>query len=225
VAEQQQQSPTPVSIEREVQEDVWLYRSQRVSKNIRWFAVSVVAHVLLLGLFATVSMTIAQKRHELIKIAKVQDLAPSLEEQERIKQAQAEEKKPEDWEGEPSLKDLPGVLTMEQLAPKKVSTPAGPPPEVGHVQAIKAPVMPVAPPPPAVRSLPVIGGLGPGVLEVNHSDGRESGVARFSNLNAIGALATRLVDLAGRVGIMLVASAKLASMWRWWSTRRTACSS
>jgi len=199
MAEQQKQSPTQTSIERELQEDLWLYRGQRVGKNARWFAISAVAHVLLLGLFATVSMTIAHERQELVKLAKVQDLAPSLEELERMKKAQAEDKKPEDWEGEPSLKDLPGVLTMEQLAPKKASTPAGPPPEVGNVQAIKAPVIPVAPPPPAVRSLPVIEGLGPGVIQVNNN-GRDGGVGQFSNLNAIGAIGGAIGGLGGEGG-------------------------
>lgn len=200
MAEQQKQSPTPTSIERELQEDLWLYRGQRVGKNARWFAISAVAHVLLLGLFATVSMTMVQKQRELVKLAKVQDLAPSLEEQERMKKAQAEEKKPEDWEGEPSLKDLPGVLSMEQLAPKKASTPAGPPPEVGNVQAIKAPVIPVAPPPPVTRSLPVIEGLGPGVIQVSNAQGREGGVGQFSNLNAIGAIGGAIGGLGGEGG-------------------------
>lgn len=198
MAEQQKQSPALTSIEQELQEDLWLYRGQRVGKNARWFAISAVAHVLLLGLFATISMTIVQKRHELVKLAKVQDLAPSLEEQERMRKAQAEEKKPEDWEGEPSLKDLPGVLTMEQLAPKKASTPAGPPPEVGNVQAVRAPVIPVAPPPPT-RTLPVIEGLGPGVIQVNNN-GREGGTGQFSNLNMIGGISGAIGGLGGEGG-------------------------
>src|SRR5215213_4024551 len=195
MAEQQKQSPPLTSIEQELQEDSWLYRGQRVGKNARWFAISAIAHVLLLGLFATVSMTMVQKRQELVKLAKVQDLAPSLEEQERMRKAQAEEKKPEDWEGEPSLKDLPGVLTMEQLAPKKAATPAGPPPEVGNVQAVRAPVIPVAPPPPTTRSLPVIEGLGPGVIQTNNN-----GVGQFSSLNAIGAIGGAVGGLGGEGG-------------------------
>jgi von Willebrand factor type A domain len=115
-----------------------------------------------------------------------------------MRKAQAEEKKPEDWEGEPSLKDLPGVLTMEQLAPKKASTPAGPPPEVGNVQAVRAPVIPVAPPPPSTRTLPVIEGLGPGVIQTNNN-GRE-GVGQFSNLNAIGAIGGAIGGLGGEGG-------------------------
>ena len=199
MAEQQKQSPTLTSIERELQEDLWLYRGQRVGKNARWFAISAVAHVLLLGLFATVSMTMVQRQRELVKIAPVQDIAPLMEEAERRKKAQAEDKKPEDWEGEPSLKDLPGVLSMEQLAPKKASTPAGPPPEIGNVQAIKAPVIPVAPPPPTARTLPVIEGLGPGVLQVNNS-GRDNGVGQFSSLNAIGNIGGAIGGLGGEGG-------------------------
>jgi von Willebrand factor type A domain len=198
MAEERKQSTTLTSVQQELQEDMWLYRGQRIGKNARWFAISAVAHVLLLGLFATVSMTIAHKRQELVKLAKVQDLAPSLEEFERMRKAQAEEKKPEDWEGEPSLKDLPGVLTMEQLAPKKASTPAGPPPEVGNVQAVRAPVIPVAPPPPSTRTLPVIEGLGPGVIQTNNH-GRE-GVGEFSNLNAIGAIGGAIGGLGGEGG-------------------------
>jgi von Willebrand factor type A domain len=198
MAEERKQSTTLTSVQQELQEDMWLYRGQRIGKNARWFAISAVAHVLLLGLFATVSMTIAHKRQELVKLAKVQDLAPSLEELERMRKAQAEEKKPEDWEGEPSLKDLPGVLTMEQLAPKKASTPAGPPPEVGNVQAVRAPVIPVAPPPPSTRTLPVIEGLGPGVIQRNNN-GRE-GVGEFSNLNAIGAIGGAIGGLGGEGG-------------------------
>jgi hypothetical protein len=199
MAEERKQSSTLTSVQQELQEDMWLYRGQRIGKNARWFAISAVAHVLLLGLFATVSMTIAHKRQELVKLAKVQDLAPSLEELERMRKAQAEEKKPEDWEGEPSLKDLPGVLTMEQLAPKKASTPAGPPPEVGNVQAVRAPVIPVAPPPPSTRTLPVIEGLGPGVIQTNNS-GRDNGVGQFSNLNAIGAIGGAIGGLGGEGG-------------------------
>ena len=76
MAEERKQSSTLTSVQQELQEDMWLYRGQRIGKNARWFAISAVAHVLLLGLFATVSMTIAHKRQELVKLAKVQDLAP-----------------------------------------------------------------------------------------------------------------------------------------------------
>ena len=76
--------PQPLtSVERELQEDLWLYQSRGFGKNARWFAVSAVAHILLLGLFATLTITIAKNREELIKLVKVTDIAPSLEELER----------------------------------------------------------------------------------------------------------------------------------------------
>lgn len=192
-SEERQKSPAPISVEDELREDLWLYRGQRWGKNARWFAISAIAHVLLLGLLATLTLTIAQKRQELLKLAKVTDIAPSLEEQERLKKA--EEKPPDDFEGEPSLKDLPGVLTMEQLAPKKTQTPAGPPPEVGRVQAPRAPVMPAAPPPES-RSLPVISGLGPGVIGVAPN---RDGTGQFSN-NGIGAIQGAAGGLGGAGG-------------------------
>jgi hypothetical protein len=171
------------SVERELQEDLWLYRGQGFGKNARWFALSAVAHILLLGLFATLTITIAKNREELIKLVKVTDIAPSLEELER-RAKEAQEKPPEELEGEPSLKDLPGVLTMEELAPKKAQTPAGPPPEVGKVQAVRAPVLPSSPPPVAAqRSLPVISGLGPGIIGVAPS---RDGADRGGSLNGIG---------------------------------------
>ncbi|MGE0821712.1 MAG: vWA domain-containing protein [Candidatus Binatia bacterium] len=192
MAEQRNTPPPPPSVEDELREDQWLYRGQRVGKNARWFAVSAVVHVLLLGIFATMSMTIVQNRRERVVLAKVQDLAASLEELERQKQAKAQE--PEDWEGEPSLKDLPGVLTMEELAPKKTQTPAGPPPEVGRVQAVRPPVIPVAAP--TTRSLPVIEGLGPGVIGV----AANNDTGQFSNFNAISAIGGAIGGLGGAGG-------------------------
>ena len=105
-AAEENTTPTaPTSVEMEIQEDLWLYGGRRWSKNARWFALSTAVHVLLLALLATLTLTIAQKRQELIK---VKTLPLSGEDQE----AQAE-KPPDDWEGEPSLRDLPGLLTME----------------------------------------------------------------------------------------------------------------
>ncbi len=176
--------PLMIDVEQELQEDLWLYRNRGLSKNARWFAISAVAHVLLLGLFATLTITIVKNREELIKLVKVTDVAPSLEEMERRAKEAAAEKPPEELEGEPSLKDLPGVLTMEELAPKKASTPAGPPPEVGKVQAVRALTLPSSPPPVAAqRSLPVISGLGPGLIGVAPS---RDGADRGGSLNGIG---------------------------------------
>jgi hypothetical protein len=180
--------PQPLtSVERELQEDLWLYQGRGFGKNARWFALSAVAHILLLGLFATLTITIAKNREELIKLVQVTDVAPSLEEMER-RAKEAEEKPPEELEGEPSLKDLPGVLTMEELAPKKANTPAGPPPEVGKVQAVR-PVLTSSPPPVAAqRSLPVISGLGPGIIGVAPSrDGADRGgsLSGISNITGV----------------------------------------
>jgi hypothetical protein len=186
-SEEKKQSQTLTSVERELQEDLWLYQGRGFGKNARWFAFSAVAHILFLGLLATLTISIAKKREDLIKLVKVTDIAPSLEEQERAKMDQ----EPEELEGEPSLKDLPGVLTMEQLAPKKAQTPAGPPPEVGKVQAVRAPVIPSSPPPMAeTRSLPVISGLGPGLIGVAPN---RDGADRGGSLSGIG-------NIAGVVG-------------------------
>jgi len=145
-SDEKTQNPTPTSVEAEIQEDLWLYGGGLWSKNARWFALSTVAHVLLLALLATLTMTIAQKRQELVK---VQTLPLSAEELQ--KQAQAEEP-PEDWEGEPSLKDLPGLLTMEELSPRQARTPSGPPPPAGAPAPIRQASLPAPP--------PVISGLG-----------------------------------------------------------------
>jgi hypothetical protein len=105
-AAEENTTPTaPTSVEMEIQEDLWLYGGRRWSKNARWFALSTAVHVLLLALLATLTLTITQKRQEMIK---VKTLPLSGEDQ----QTQAEEP-PDDWEGEPSLRDLPGLLTME----------------------------------------------------------------------------------------------------------------
>jgi len=191
-SEERKTSPAPISVEDELREDLWLYRGQRWGRNARWFALSAVAHVLLLGLLATLTLTIVQKRREQIKIAKVTDISPSLEEQERLAK---DEKPPDDWEGEPSLKDLPGVLTMEQLAPKKAQTPEGPPPETGRVQAVRAPII-AAPPPPSSSIPPVLNGLGPGVIQTNTN---RDGTGQFSS-NGIGAIGNAVGGLGGAGG-------------------------
>ena len=116
-------------------EDLWLSRS-RFGSNARWFAVSTVAHLLLLSVFATTAVTVMQKNRALIKVAALpasQDPA-----------AQADEQDPDDWEGEPSLRDLPGALSMDMLPHKRVRKWAeGPPPLAGRVAAIKPTAMPI----------------------------------------------------------------------------------
>ena len=193
-SEETKKSQLLTSVEQELQEDLWLYGGRGFGKNARWFALSTVAHILLLGLLATLTITIAKKREELIKLVKVTDIAPSLEEQERAKA----EQKPEDFEGEPSLKDLPGVLTMEQLAPKKAQTPAGPPPEVGRIQAVRAPM--IVAPPAESRSLPVLPGLGPIIGVAQDRDGAKTGGSLGGIGNITGVIGGGLGGEAGDAG-------------------------
>jgi hypothetical protein len=119
-----------------VPEDIWLSRGG-FGSNARWFAVSTVAHVLLLSVFATTAVTVMQKSQDMIKVTALpasQDPAQQAEEQ----------KTPDDWEGEPSLKDLPGALSMEMLPHKKVKKwSSGPPPLAGRVQAIRPTALPI----------------------------------------------------------------------------------
>jgi hypothetical protein len=119
----------------DIQEDLWLSRG-RFGSNARWFAVSTVAHLLLLSVFATTAVTVMQKNQDLIKVAALpasQDPA-----------AQADEQNPDDWEGEPSLKDLPGALSMDMLPHRRVKKWAdGPPPLAGRVAAIKPTALPI----------------------------------------------------------------------------------
>jgi hypothetical protein len=189
-SEDTKNTPVLTSVEAEIQEDLWLYAGQSWTRNARWFALSTAAHVLLLGLLATLTLTIAHKRQELLK---VKSLPMSAEELARELAKAEEQQTPEDWEGEPSLQDLPGILSMEQLAPKKAQTPAGPPPEVGQVKAIRAPVLPVAPPPVAMPA--VLSGLGPSVIGA-----ARDGVAPGQFANSIGALSGAVGGLGGAGG-------------------------
>lgn len=118
-------------------EDLWLSRGG-FGSNARWFAVSTVAHVLLLSVFATTAVTVINKGQDMIKVTALPTaFDPAQQEAE-------EQKSPDDWEGEPSLKDLPGALSMEMLPHRKVKNySSGPPPLAGRVQAIKPAAMPV----------------------------------------------------------------------------------
>ncbi|MBI3304540.1 MAG: VWA domain-containing protein [Deltaproteobacteria bacterium] len=187
-SEENSKIPPPTSVEAAIQEDMWLYGGRSWGKNARWFALSTVAHVLLLALLATLTLTIAQKRQEMLK---VKTLPLSAEE---LQKAQAEEP-PDDWEGEPSLRDLPGLLTMEKIAPTKAQTPPGPPPAGGQVQAVRA------------ADLPVISGLGPMTIGVNSSrfDGLSTQIANLSG--AIGGMGGGFGDYVGglrKVGLDVV---------------------
>ena len=118
------------------QEDLWLSRG-RFGTNARWFAVSTVAHLLLLSVFATTAVTVIQKGQDLIKVTALpfaQDPAAQAEDQQD----------PDDWEGEPSLRDLPGALSMDMLPHRQVKKwSSGPPPLAGRVAAIKPTAIPI----------------------------------------------------------------------------------
>ncbi|HXG22577.1 MAG TPA: vWA domain-containing protein [Methylomirabilota bacterium] len=180
-----EKTPTskPTSVEAEIQEDLLLYGGRGWGKNASWFVFSTVAHVLLLGVLATLTFTMTQKRDEMIR---VKTLPMSAEEQQ---QAQ-EEKLDDDWEGEPSLKDLPGLLTMEQLTPRQAKTSTSPPPALGA----PAPVRPSAlstPPP------PVMTGLGPMTIGI----GPDNAVPQLGNLaNAIGSINGAIGGIGGGFG-------------------------
>ncbi len=181
-SDEKTKTPELTSIEAEIQEDLWLYSGRQWSNNARWFALSTVAHVLLLGLLATLTLTITQKRQELVK---VKTLPLSAEE---LQQAQAEEQPPEDWEGEPSLKDLPGLLTMEQLSPRQAKTPSGPPPPAGAPAPIRQAALPD---PPSVMS-----GLGSVIGVTPDSD--HAPLSQFDN--AIGSIGGAIGGIGGGFG-------------------------
>lgn len=128
---------TPTSVEEEVREDQWLYKGAGLGKNARWFAMSTAAHVVLLSIFATLSVTIVQNRQDMIK---VQTLPLSAEEEARRRAEAEKEQPPDEFEGEPSLKDLPGALFMEQMMMKKANTTI--PREGEAVKAVKATAVP-----------------------------------------------------------------------------------
>jgi hypothetical protein len=133
--DEQTPSPKPTQVEAEIQEDLLLYGGQTWGKNARWFMLSTIAHVLLLGVLATLTFTITQKRDEMIKVKTL-----PLSEEDQLK---AKADKPDDnWEGEPSLKDLPGLLSMEQLTPKQAKTSTSPPPALGAPAPIRTASLP-----------------------------------------------------------------------------------
>ena len=67
MASAEENTKAPLSVEAEIQEDLRLYGGQGWGKNARWFAFSMVTHVLLLALLATLTLTMTQKRQELVK--------------------------------------------------------------------------------------------------------------------------------------------------------------
>jgi hypothetical protein len=95
--------------------------------GLRWFAFSTVAHVGLLFLFATVTLTVIRTVQE-IRVKVVDDAEVGVD---------------QEFDGQPSLQDLAGVLKMEKTLPQRAA-PSGP-----VIQGVRAPEM------------PRIGGIGP----------------------------------------------------------------
>ena len=172
----------------DLQDDLWLSRG-RFGTNARWFAVSAVAHLLLLSVFATTAVTVIQKGQDLIKVTALpfaKDPAAQAEDQPDQK----------DWEGVPSLKDLPGVLSMAMLPHKRVKKwSSGPPPLAGRVAAIKPTAMPI-----------LSNSFSPVIIQVGRTSGDLTGLTtQITNLGSIkGVVGGDLGDEVGglrRVGI------------------------
>ena len=135
------QTSEDTSVERKVQEDLWLYRGGGFSRNARWFAFSTAAHILVLSIFATTAVTI-MKEPEMVRVSALPLTQEELD-------AMAEEELPDDWEGE--------LLTMEDLAPNK-ARPTGP----ASTGPLQAPIQRAA--------IPVFSGIGPVTIEVQRAD-------------------------------------------------------
>ena len=156
------------SVERKIQEDLWLYRGGGFGRNARWFAFSTAAHILILSIFATTAVTI-MKEPEMVRVKALPLTQEELD-------AMAEEEIPDDWEGEPSLEDIPGILTMEDLAPNR-ARPTGP----ASTGPLQAPIQRAA--------IPVFSGIGPVTIEVQRADSSFSGIdAQLSGLVGAGDL-------------------------------------
>jgi len=157
----------PAQQEVQPSEDEWLFGQGHLGGNVRWFAFSTAAHVIILSLLATLTLSVVQKRQELIKVK----VLPLPEE--------AFEDEVEDWEGEPSLKDVPGILTLE-VAP---TTKANPPPRGGRVEAVR------------VAALPVLSGVGPTMAVGSRLDGLSTQISSLSG--AIGGIGGGFGDFIG----------------------------
>ncbi len=153
-SEENTKIPEESSVERKIQEDLWLYRGRGFSKNARWFAFSTAAHILILSIFATTAVTI-MREPEMIKVKALPLTQEELD-------AMAEEVD-DDWEGEPSLEDIPGILTMEDLALSK-ARPTGP--------ASTGPLAPIQ-----RAAIPVFSGYGLVTIDVKRPDDSFSGIA------------------------------------------------
>jgi hypothetical protein len=88
-------------------------------RGLQFFAASSVVHVGLIVLLGTVTLTVIRQAEQ-IRVTVVDDSPVG----------------PQDWEGEPSLQDLEGVLNVQRAAPQQ-ARPRGP-----VVQNVRAPEMP-----------------------------------------------------------------------------------
>lgn len=168
----------PAQHEVQPPEDEWLFGRRRVGGSVRWLAFSTAAHVLLLSVLATLTLSVVQKKRELIKIK-----ALPLPEEEFVKD------EVEDWEGEPSLRDVPGILSLE-VAP---ATQAQPPPRAGRVEAVR------------VAALPVLSGMGPTMPLGTRLEGLSTQITSLSG--AIGGIGGGFGDFIGglrKVGLDVV---------------------
>ncbi len=154
-SEENTKTPEESSVERKIQEDLWLSRGGGFGKNARWFAFSTAAHILVLSIFATTAVTI-MREPEMIKVKALPLTAEEL--------AAMEEAGDDDWEGEPSLEDIPGILTMEDLALSK-ARPTGP----ASTGPLQAPIQRAA--------IPVFQGHGLVTIDVKRPDDSFSGFA------------------------------------------------
>jgi len=110
------QRPDPAGVPPPARFDPW---APHRASGVAWLTVSTAAHVGLLVVFATVTLTVMRTVEE-IRVKVLDETPAALEE----------------VEGAPSLRDLAGVLTMERAVPNRAA-PRGP-----VIQGVRAPEMP-----------------------------------------------------------------------------------
>ncbi len=108
---------SPSKIPPATQFDPW--SGQRYG-GLRWLAVSSTVHAGVIFLLATVTLTVLRNA-EPVRVRVVGETNSAA---------------PSDWEGDPSLRDLAGVLKMEHTAPQRAA-PGGP-----VIQGVRAPEVP-----------------------------------------------------------------------------------
>ncbi len=150
-------------------EEEWLFNRRHFGGSARWFAFSAAAHVLLLSVMATFTISTLQKKQELIRIKTI----PLPEEVPLEDQV-------EDWEGEPSLRDVAGILSLE-VAPAAKAQP--PPRGARRVEAVRT------------AALPVLSGIGPTMALGSRLEGLSTQITSLSG--AIGGIGGGFGDFIG----------------------------